>query len=257
MALHSSKFHHPRSHTHARPLPNHNFEPAPVFDLGRPALRGWLTAAIATLTLGLTSLTFWQAHQPNVIALLLVDVSASAQSNLLMRQLCQLRNGQLRQGDWRSTIAFADRATVIDSDTYQGLASQLNGCQLPDLAQSQQQWELGLNEGTSVLRALTLAAIHLEALQTNAVDHRPVVLLALHKAEPGLDFVDHPTDIAQAIGELVQAGAIVRIVGPTGHLAEALKASLHQTPGVEVCPPTESNITACVERAFRQARRQD
>jgi hypothetical protein len=254
MTPRSTKSHNSRSQGRDRPLLGHNFEPAPVFDLGRPGLRRWLTATIASLTLGLASLTLWQAYQPKVIGLLLVDVSASAQGHPLMQQLCQLRNSQLRPGDWRSTIAFADRATVIDSDEHRGLAGMLSGCQLPDLAESRRHWEVGLDEGTSALRALNQAAIHLETLQANAIDYVPVVVLALHKAEPGPDFADYPADIAHAIGELTRAGAIVRIVGPTGSLADALKASLHQIPGVQICPPTESNVAACIERAFRQAR---
>jgi hypothetical protein len=222
---------------------------SPAFDLAQWRRNPLLLGIISALIVVLLGLVVREQSIPPVTSLLLQDVSASAQQQTeFWQQLCQVRASHLRFGDWHTDILFADRPEVIRDARYRQANSELADCTLPDdLAQ----FDLGKQRGTSLSRAIDLAADHIQALQHQGITTPVVITIGLHETEPVLGQPDDAERLAQALQRL-QPNSILRIIGPQGTLTDQLQAGLRSVVNARFCP--RNSMQTCIEEAFQHTR---
>lgn len=246
---------------------SHFTDPAPPsFDLarqrGNPAVL-FALSLVLVLAIGLTGREFLPTSP--VLSLFAIDVSASALeiggNGDWLATLCDRYRTHLKPGDHSQDIWFDAHARAIGS--LQKISSRTEhhpwvrqSCGLPPDPDVLAQHELGLQPGTSVTGAIKFAHLQVQTLREQHPNLPVVVVVVVHKFEPGPTDSGNLDDLAAAIKALSQEVSAIRLIGPQGALATTLKKLLNGIDKARLCSlnSLERDADDCFREVFHQVR---
>jgi len=246
---------------------SHFTDPAsPSFDLarqrGNPAVL-FALSLVLVLAIGLTGKEFLPTSP--VLSLFAIDVSASAlehgDNGGWLATLCDRYRTHLEPGDHSQDIWFDAHARTIGS--LQKISSRTEShlwvrqsCALPPTHEALAQHELGLQPGTSVTGAIRFAHLKIQTLREQHPDLPVVVVVVVHKFEPGPTDMGDLNSLTFALKELSQDVNAIRLIGPQGELDTTLREFLSGVDKTRLCSLNsfEHDADDCFREVFNQVR---